>query len=43
MEKSGETKKKVLKKIKKIEDLINTDPHDKRRLKLGLEGFWRAD
>lgn len=31
-----------MKKIKKIQDLIKTDIHDKRKLSLSLLGFWKA-
>lgn len=36
-------KKKPIKKIKKVEDLVKTDPHGKRRLDLALLGKWRAE
>ena len=35
-------KKKPMKKIKKIKDLIPTDPHNKRKLDLALLGHWQA-
>lgn len=34
--------KKSLKKVKKVEDLIKTDPYNKRKLRMAVEGFWRA-
>lgn len=36
-------KKKPVKKIKKLQDLVKNDPHDKRRLSLALEGKWKAE
>jgi hypothetical protein len=32
-----------LKKIKRIEDLVKTDSHGRRKLVLALAGRWRAE
>lgn len=36
-------KKKPAKKIKKLQDLVKNDLHDKRKLSLALEGKWKAE
>lgn len=45
-DRSGEGKKelkvKSIKKIKRLEDLVKIDPHDKRKLSLALLGRWKA-